>query len=254
MAANTRVAWVTGAGQGIGRHVALELARRGWHVAVTSRTESDLRRLADDIQSRGGKASVHVGDTTDAEAMSRMVGAIEVAHGSLDLAVLNAGTYVRFGVEDFDVADFGKQIDVNVMGTVRCLAPAMMAMIARRSGQIAVVSSLTAYRGLPLASAYGASKAALTNMCEALHPELARFGIAISVIHPGFVRTPLTDRNDFPMPFIVEPDVAARRIVDGLESGRFEIVFPRRLALLMKLGRMLPYSLYLRITRKILDA
>ncbi len=252
MAAITRVAWVTGAGQGIGRHVALELARRGWHVAVTSRTESDLRHLAGDIQSRGGKASVHVGDTTDAKAMAHVVGDIEITHGSLDLAILNAGTYIKFGIEDFNVADFGKQIDINVMGTVRCLAPAMAAMITRRSGQIAVVSSLTAYRGLPLASAYGASKAALTNMCEALQPELARFGIAISVIHPGFVRTPLTDRNDFPMPFLIEADVAARRIVDGLERGRFEIAFPRRLAILMKIGRLLPYSLYLHITRKIL--
>jgi short-subunit dehydrogenase len=252
MATNARVAWVTGAGQGIGRHVALELALRGWHVAVMSRTKSDLLRLADDIHSRGGKASVHVGDATDAKAMSRIFSTIEVTHGSVGLAILNAGTYIRFGVEDFNVADFGKQIDVNIMGTVRCLAPAMTAMIARRSGQIAVVSSLTAYRGLPLGSAYGASKAALTNMCEALHPELARFGVTISVIHPGFVRTPLTDRNDFPMPFIVEPGLAARRIVDGLERGQFEVTFPLRQALLMKLGRILPYSLYLRITRKIL--
>lgn len=248
----SRLAWVTGAGHGIGRHVALELARRGWRVAVTSRTASDLHRLADEIHANGGTAVVQAGDVTDADAMSRLVDTIESEHGPLDLAILNAGTYVRFGVEDFDIAAFEKQIDINVMGTVRCLGPVMKAMTRRRAGRIGVVSSLTAYRGLPMASAYGASKAALTNMCEALHPELARFGVSISVIHPGFVRTPLTDRNDFPMPFLVEPDVAARRIVDGLEGGRFEIAFPRRLAILMKIGRLLPYGIYLRITRKIL--
>ena len=248
----SRLAWVTGAGHGIGRHVALELARRGWPVAITSRTASDLHRLADEIHANGGTAIVQAGDVTDADAMSRLVDTIESEHGPLDLAILNAGTYVRFGVEDFDIAAFEKQIDINVMGTVRCLGPVMKVMTGRRAGRIGVVSSLTAYRGLPMASAYGASKAALTNMCEALHPELARFGVSISVIHPGFVRTPLTDRNDFPMPFLVEPDVAARCIVDGLERGRFEIAFPRRLAVLMKIGRLLPYGIYLRITRKIL--
>ena len=251
MAAITRVAWVTGAGQGIGRHVALELARRGWHVAVTSRTESDLRHLAGDIQSRGGKASVHVGDTTDAKAMAHVVGDIEITHGSLDLAILNAGTYIKFGIEDFNVADFGKQIDINVMGTVRCLAPAMAAMIARRSGQIAVVSSLTAYRGLPLASAYGASKAALTNMCEALQPELARFGIAISVIHPGFVRTPLTDRNDFPMPFLISTEQAVQQILRGLARGEFEIHFPKTFSRLLKLINLLPHRWYFAVVRRI---
>lgn len=254
VAMEKNVAWVTGAGHGIGRHVALELARRGWHVVITSRTESDLHQLADEVQLLGGTAFVHAGDVTDAEAMSHLVQTIEADYGHLDLAVLNAGTYVRFGVEDFNIADFEKQMEINVMGAVRCLAPVMKVMTDRRSGRIGVMSSLTAYRGLPMASAYGASKAALTNLCEALHPELARFGVAISVIHPGFVRTPLTDRNDFPMPFLVEPDVAARRIVNGLEGRQFEIAFPRRLTALMKIGRLLPYSLYLRVTRKILGA
>jgi short-subunit dehydrogenase len=122
-------------------------------------------------------------------------------------------------------------------------------MRTRRAGHIAVVSSLTAYRGLPYASAYGASKAALTNMCEALKPELDEHGITITVIHPGFVKTPLTDRNEFPMPFLIEADEAARRIVDGLERGNFEITFPRRLAFLLKLARCLPYGLYFALTR-----
>jgi short-subunit dehydrogenase len=124
-------------------------------------------------------------------------------------------------------------------------------MRGRKAGHIAVVSSLTAYRGLPYASAYGASKAALTNMCEALKPELDPFGIDLSVIHPGFVKTPLTDENEFPMPFLMESEEAARRIVDGLERRKFEIIFPRRFAYILKLMRILPYWLYFALTRKL---
>ena len=164
----------------------------------------------------------------------------------------NAGTYIRFGAEDFTVEKFRDQIDTNVMGTVNCLAPVIEAMKPRRRGRIAIVSSLTAYRGLPMASAYGASKAALTNMGEALRPELEQFGITLSIVHPGFVRTPLTERNEFPMPFLMEPDIAARRIVKGLEQGQFEITMPRRFAYLLKIGRCLPYRLYFAITRRMI--
>jgi NAD(P)-dependent dehydrogenase (short-subunit alcohol dehydrogenase family) len=179
------------------------------------------------------------------------VGRIEDRLGGIDLAFLNAGTYVRFGVADFTVEAFGRQIEINVMGTVNCLDPVLARMRQRNAGHIAVVSSLTAYRGLPYASAYGASKAALTNMCEAMKPELDALGIQMTIIHPGFVKTPLTDLNEFPMPFLMEADAAARRIVDGLERGAFEITFPRRLAILLKLARCLPYGLYFAMTRRL---
>ena len=125
-------------------------------------------------------------------------------------------------------------------------------MRARSTGHIAVVSSLTAYRGIPFASAYGASKAALTNMCESLKPELGRIGIDLTIIHPGFVKTPLTDKNEFFMPFLIEVGDAARFIVNGIERRKFEIAFPRRFAFLLKLARFLPYSLYFSITRRLI--
>lgn len=246
-----RVAWITGAGKGIGRSVALEMARRGWTVAASARTESDLSNLAEDAGAASGTIVPFVLDVTQPEAASAVVDRIEDQVGGIDLALLNAGTYVRFGVEDFTAAAFGRQIDVNVMGTANCLEPILARMRTRRAGQIAVVSSLTAYRGLPFASAYGASKAALTNMCEALKPELDAFGIGMTVIHPGFVKTPLTDQNEFPMPFLMEVDEAALRIVNGLERGKFEITFPRRFAFMLKLARCLPYRLYFSITRKL---
>jgi NAD(P)-dependent dehydrogenase (short-subunit alcohol dehydrogenase family) len=248
------IAWVTGAGKGIGKAVALELARRGWQVAASARTESDLSALAVEAAKTGGSIRPFVLDVTQPSAVSRTVAAIEEDLGAIDLALLNAGTYVRFGANDFTAESFGRQMDINVMGTVNCLDSVLARMRQRRSGHIAVVSSLTAYRGLPYASAYGASKAALTNMCEALKPELDSLGITMTVIHPGFVKTPLTDRNDFAMPFLTDADEAARRIADGLERGRFGISFPRRFAYLLKLGRCLPYGLYFAMTRRLVKS
>ncbi len=245
------VVWITGAGKGIGRSVALEMARRGWNVAASARTESDLSTLANEAAKKGGTIIPFVLDVTEREAVSLTVERIENELGGIDLALLNAGTYVRFGVEDFTAEAFGWQIDINIIGTANCLEPLLNRMRARKSGHLAVVSSLTAYRGLPYASAYGASKAALTNMCEALKPELDALGIGMTVIHPGFVKTPLTDQNEFAMPFLMEADEAARRIVDGLERGRFEITFPKRLAFMLKVARYLPYRLYFALTRRL---
>jgi NAD(P)-dependent dehydrogenase (short-subunit alcohol dehydrogenase family) len=245
------VAWITGAGKGIGKAVTLELARRGWTVAASARTESDLASLGEEAAKAGGIVIPFVLDVTQRPAAAQTVARIEDRLGCIDLAVLNAGTYVRFGVEDFTAEAFGRQMDVNVTGTVNCLDPVLGRMRQRNSGHIAVVSSLTAYRGLPYASAYGASKAALTNMCEAMKPELDALGIQMTVIHPGFVKTPLTDQNEFAMPFLMEAEEAAHRIVDGLERGTFEIAFPRRLAFLLKVARCLPYGLYFAMTRRL---
>jgi short-subunit dehydrogenase len=141
---------------------------------------------------------------------------------------------------------------VNFFGTVSCLTALMPAYLAARRGHIAVVSSVAGYRGLPYAAAYGASKAALINMCESLEPELAAHGVRLSLVNPGFVRTPLTDQNSFSMPFLMEVDDAARSMRRGLASGRFEITFPKRFTWLVKGLRLLPIALYLRLTRRLL--
>jgi short-subunit dehydrogenase len=133
---------------------------------------------------------------------------------------------------------------VNLIGTANALAAVMPSMIARSRGQIAIVSSVAGYRGLPRAIAYSATKAALIAMAESLKFDLDRAGVMVNVVNPGFVKTPLTDRNDFPMPFLMRVEDASRRIVEGLASGRFEVCFPRRFAYILKAMRLVPYALY----------
>lgn len=249
MTAARRIAWITGAGKGIGRALALRLVHEGWTIAASARTASDLEDLAARVVPA---CAVHpfVLDVTDPVATEAVVGDIEVALGPIDLVVLNAGTYVPTGVTPFNAAAFRTQFDVNVMGVVHGLAAIVPILVARRRGHIAVMSSVAGYRGLPAAAGYGATKAALINLCESLKTELEPHGVAVSVICPGFVKTPLTDKNDFPMPFLIEADEAAQYITRGLAARKFEIAFPPLFALLMKTLRFLPDALFFAVSRR----
>jgi NAD(P)-dependent dehydrogenase (short-subunit alcohol dehydrogenase family) len=247
----SRAAWVTGAGKGLGRALSLELARRGCGVAASARTESDLTTLGQDAKPLAGAVYPFPLDVTDEDATKRAADAIEAKLGPLDVAILNAGTHVEVFARDFDSQAFRTLVDVNIMGVVHGLAALLPRFIERGSGQIVVVASVAGYRGLPSSAAYGASKAALINMCESLKPELDGLGVRLSLVNPGFVRTPLTDRNPFPMPFLMEPEDAARRLVDGIASRRFETTFPRRFTWMMKVLRGLPYALYFPLTRRL---
>lgn len=244
----TGAVWITGASSGIGRALALELAKRGRTVAASARRREELERLA--AEAPPGRIAPFPVDVSDAAAMARVATAIEAAIGPLDLAVFNAGTHDPVAVDAFDPARFRRLMDINYMGAVNGIAAVVRGFIARRSGHVAVVSSVAGYRGLPQAAAYGPTKAALINLCEALKPDLDRHNVRISVINPGFIRTPLTDRNDFPMPFLMEADEAARRIVAGLDAGTFEITFPRRFTFMLKLARLLPYPLYFSLVKR----
>lgn len=243
------IVWCTGAGKGIGRALTLEYARRGRTVAASSRTIGDLQGVAAEAGDR--LVRPYPLDVTDAAATAATVAAIETDLGPIDTAIFNAGTHSPSWLSEFSSARFRNLFETNVMGVVHGLDALLPRMRERRAGHIAVVASVAGYAGLPSAAAYGATKAALINMCEALKPELDRIGVRLSVVNPGFVRTPLTDRNPFPMPFLIEPDEAARRIADGIAAGRFEIAFPRRMRWTMKLLRALPYPLFFALTRRL---
>ncbi|MCX7324847.1 MAG: SDR family NAD(P)-dependent oxidoreductase [Hyphomicrobiales bacterium] len=238
------VAWLTGASSGIGRATALELARRGWTICATARRLSELEELASQAQGLPGRIIAHVGDVTDTDGMAQLVDAIERVHGPIALAFFNAGVapYTRAGA--LDVEAFRTALNVNVLGVANGLAPVLARMGERRKGQVAVNASIAGYRGLPKAAAYGASKAAAIHLCEALKFDCDNLGLTMQVVNPGFIDTPLTRKNDFPMPFLMSMDHAARRVVDGFERGNFEIIFPKRLALILKLMRLLPYAWY----------
>ena len=238
------VAWITGASSGIGAAVALELARRGWTVAITARRLELLEEVALQGAGLSGRIVAHAGDVTDPEAMRAVVEGIESVHGPIALAFLNAGTAQGNRPDGLDATTFERIFAVNLFGVVRGLAALMENMSDRGKGQIAVNASLVGYAGMPGSGAYGASKAAAIHLCESLRFECDRLGIRLQLVNPGFVDTPMTKRNTFAMPLLMTDQAAAVRIADGFARGGFEIVFPRRLAWTLKLIRLLPYPLY----------
>jgi NAD(P)-dependent dehydrogenase (short-subunit alcohol dehydrogenase family) len=243
-----RRVWVTGASAGIGRAVAVELVRRGATVIASARNEQALNDLARDCG--GGHVVALPLDVTDRQANLRAADAIRKRLGGLDIAFFNAGTCEYVDVETFDSAVLERTMKTNFLSMVYGIEAVLPLLRASRGAQLVGMSSTVAYRGLPRAEAYGASKAAIKYLFESLQIDLKRDGISVSVICPGFVRTPLTDRNDFPMPFRVEADDAARRIVDGIEDKRPEIHFPKRFSIPSKLLALLPNRLYVALCSK----
>jgi len=240
-------AWITGASSGLGRGLALRLARAGWRVVASARNAAALAALAHESD----HITAQPVDIAQDAAVAQAVLDIEASISPIGLAVLNAGLHVPVRARTLHAAEFRQLADVNLLGTVNCLAAVLPAMIRRRRGQIAIVASVAGYRGLPTAAAYSMTKAGLIAMAEALKPELDLLGIRLQIVNPGFVRTPLTERNRFPMPFLMDLDDAVAAFHRGLESERFEIVFPRSLAYMMKILRLLPYPLAFAITRRL---
>jgi NAD(P)-dependent dehydrogenase (short-subunit alcohol dehydrogenase family) len=245
-----KTVWITGGGSGIGRALARSFAGDGYRVAISGRRIAVLEETA---AAHPDMIRCHPLDVTNAAEVDQVVGAIESDIGFIDIGVLNAGIYEPGWVSDFDREAFRRTIETNLIGTANTIAPLLERMRARRAGTIVIVASVAGYSGLPGAAAYGAAKAALINMAEALYPDARRYGIRIALINPGFVATPLTAGNEFKMPFLMSADEACRRIRHGLESGKFEIAFPRRFAWLLKVARWLPYRLYFRMTARMLS-
>ena len=244
-----KVAWITGASSGIGRALALRLARDGWKVAASARRAGELGALS---RESGGAIQPFPLDVCDREGVQATLSAIETGLGPVSLAVFAAGTYVSDTPSRFDVDAMRKMVELNLMGTGHCLEALIPRMVERGQGQIGLVGSVSGYGGLPGGGVYGGTKSALITMAEAMVPELRLKGVRLSVINPGFVKTALTDANDFPMPFMISAEDAAERIVKGLRAARFEIAFPRRMVLSLKLLGLLPYPLYFALTSKML--
>lgn len=240
-----RTAWIVGGSSGIGAELARLLDGRVTTVAVSARSEEHLKAL----QTASNSIVAYPLDVTDETAVARCFRDIQTAHGPIDLVVLSAGTWEIVEPQEFEAKAFRKSMDVNYMGVVNVLANVVPDMMSREDGQIAIISSVAGYRGLPKAAAYGPTKAALINLAESLRPELEEKGVSLSIVNPGFVDTPMTATNDFPMPFLMPVDVAAQRLLRGLENKNYEIVFPRRLAWGLKALRLMPNALFFWIVR-----
>jgi len=234
-----RRAWLVGASTGIGRATASALHAAGAEVIVSARQQA---LLDDFIAQHPGSRAVAV-DVTDAAALK--AAAAEV--GAIDLCVYCAGYYRPMSAAGFDRAEALQHLDINYVGALNLLDAVLPRLLAAGRGHLSLVSSVAGYRGLPKALGYGPSKAALTHLAEVLHLELKPRGIGVSVVHPGFVTTPMTAQNQFHMPAKISPEQAAGAMLAGWAAGSFEIHFPKRFTRFMKLLRLLGDGVYFRL-------
>ncbi len=239
--------WLTGASSGIGEALAFELARRGARVAMTARRADLLEEMKIRGASIGGELHCFPGDVTNLEQMKGLVAEIESTMGPIDLAIPNAGTHLFTVPEEFNSREYLSLMELNFGGMLHCIEAVLPGMLHRGRGYLAPVASLAGYRGLPRAGAYGASKAAMIHFLESIRFHLKTKGIVISIVNPGFVKTPLTDKNDFKMPFLIDAERAASIICNGIERGKREIAFPFPFNWVLKIARMLPDPVYERI-------
>ena len=240
-------ALITGASSGLGRAIALELARGGTRVVLTARREAALDTLATEIRAAGGTADVRVLDVTDVRAVIEIVRGMDAEVGGFDLVLANAGIGAASPAPGLSWEELESSLQVNVVGALATLWAGMGPMVARGRGTLAGMSSLAALRGLPGTGAYCAGKACLSTFLETLRVDLCRTKLRVVDLRPGYVRTEMTAVNEGPMPFLLEVDDAARRCVRALERGTPVFAFPRRAALLVRLISLLPRPLFHRV-------
>lgn len=241
--------WVIGASYGIGAAVARRLINDGARVAMSARSRGLLDAIAE-----GNDARVEVLDVTDPVSVKAAAASILAAWGGIDLVMIVAGTHVEMRADTFDASRATRLFETNVIGVLHCLDAVLPTLLEQGRGGVAIVSSVAGYRGLPKSLIYGPTKAALINLAESLYIDLAPRGIGVYLINPGFVDTPLTQRNDFKMPALIPADEAARLTLEGIAAGQFEIHFPKRFTNVLRLLRTLPYPAYFAAVRRFTGA
>ena len=247
MSINQKKIWITVASSGIGKATAEKFASMGWKVAVSARRTDLLNKLSENQNIFSFPC-----DVTDQTQITDTFKKIIQNFGDLDICLFSSGTYDPKNEQNINVEKIKNVIEVNFLGVVRCVKVVESYFKNKKSGQISIVSSIAGYRGLPNSSGYGPSKAALTNFAESIFFDFKKFNVKVSVISPGFIKTPLTDKNEFSMPFLETPEFAAKKIYKGLiNSKAFEIHFPKPLTVLLKLFRIIPYKIYLYLIDKV---
>lgn len=238
---------ITGASSGIGAAMAEHLAQYGGRIALLARREDRLQQVAEGVRASGASAMVLPCDVTDLQAVRAAHEQLVQQQGPVSVAVLNAGIGQTVNIDRFEAAVFKRVFDVNVMGVVNCIEVVLPSMLEQRRGTIIGISSLAATRGVPGNGPYCASKAALSRLLESLRIEAKPRGVQVSIVEPGFVRSELTDRNEFPMPFLLDTEPAVRLICDAVAEGQGRIRFPWPFATMVRLLGSLPDALYERV-------
>ena len=245
---NDKTIWITGASTGIGKALAIKFSDNGWNVAASARRENLLKELE---ESNLNIFSYPL-DVTNKENCRKVFKDIEDKFKNIDICFFSTGTWDPKKEKDIDVEQIENVMKVNFFGTLNCIKSVEEYYRKRGDGHISIVSSIAGYRGLPNSTGYGPSKSALNNLAESLYFDFKRYGVRVSLVSPGFIKTPMTDKNDFKMPFLKTADYAAEKIFEGLtKTNQFEIHFPKQLTLILKFLKILPNSWYLGLIGKL---
>ena len=244
---NKKTIWITGGSTGIGKALAIKFASKGWNVAVSARREELLNELCVDNKN----IYPFPLDVTNIDQCKIVSKDILEQFKNIEICVFCTGMHDPKSEKEFNLEKIRKIMEVNYFGVMNSINSIYSYYNNKKSGQISIVSSVAGYRGLPAAGAYCASKSALTSFTESLHFEMRKKNVRVSLISPGFIKTPMTDQNDFPMPMIKSPEFAAEQIYSGLiKKNSFEIHFPKAFTFIMKILRILPNSVYFWLVEK----
>ncbi len=240
--------WITGASSGIGKALSIKFSKEGWQVAASARREN----LLIELEKNYSNIYSFPLDVTASENTSNVFKKILEKLGNIDLCIFSTGIYDPKIEKEINLEQIHDVMNVNFFGSVNCIKAVEKYFKEKKGGHISIVSSVAGYRGLPNSTGYGASKAALNNLTESLYFDFKKYDVRVSLISPGFIKTPMTDKNNFKMPFIKSADFAANKIFNGLTKGKaFEITFPKQLTIIMKILKILPYWKYLYLVEKL---
>jgi short-subunit dehydrogenase len=242
-----KVIWITGASTGIGKAVATKFAKNGWIVAASARREN----LLNELKEINENIYPFPLDVTDIDKCKLVASSIINQFKNIDICLFGTGMHDPKSEKKFNLEKVREIMEVNYFGTMNSINSIYDYFSEKKNGQISIISSVAGYRGLPAAGAYCASKAALTSFAESLNFDMQMKNVRVSLVSPGFIKTPMTDQNDFPMPMIKTPEFAANEIYKGLTVKKsFEIHFPKAFTYFLKFLQILPSSIYFKLVSK----
>ncbi|HKE57680.1 MAG TPA: SDR family NAD(P)-dependent oxidoreductase [Pyrinomonadaceae bacterium] len=239
-----KVVFLTGASSGIGKGLALEIGRQGAKLGLVARRAAELAELVQELETKGAQAIALPADVQDANALSEAADRLRSEFGPIDMLIANAGVGATSPSTSLQPDQVARVVNINLLGAANSVAAVLPEMVSRGSGHLVAISSLAAYRGLPKSAAYCGSKAGLSAFFESVRLDVRDKGVRVTIIHPGFIKTPLTAGREATMPFLLELDDAVKKIVGAIEKGKKSYSFPWQLAAVVRAGMIMPNFMY----------